>query len=123
MTVQLLRPYQGLAAGAIVTLPPSTEEALISQRLALTSAATITAGNATNQNRRGRAAIAAGQSSVVITNAGVNPASNIEATVSQAAADATLTSVVRVVPAAGSFTIHGNANATAATVVQWSIVD
>jgi hypothetical protein len=121
MTVQLLRAYQGLAAGAVVTLPPSTEEALIAQRLALNSAAALTTGAQINQNRSGRAAIAAGQSSVVITNAGVTPGSVITASIAQGTADSTLTSIPRIVPAAGSFTLYGNANATAATVVAWSI--
>ena len=53
----------------------------------------------------------------------VNANTYVTAVVSQAAADGTLLRVERVVPAAGSFTIYGTAGATAATTVDWSIVN
>ena len=80
-----------------------------------------TPGAATQHATMGRVAIAAGQSSVVVTNRYVNVASAVFAVISQAAADGTLTQILRVNPANGSFTITGNANATAATVVDYIV--
>lgn len=84
---------------------------------------TAAPGNATLNNPSGKSAIAIGASSVVITNSQVTAASIVEAHVQQAAADATLTQVLRTSSAAGSFTIYGNANATAATVVAWRVIN
>jgi hypothetical protein len=123
MTVLLNRAYAGYASGAVVELEASTEAALIAQGLAVTSAAVPTVGAATANVNSGSAAIAIGASSVVITNALVTANSKIWACVGQAAADGTLLRVERVVPAAGSFTIFGTANATAATVVDWCILN
>lgn len=122
MTVLLNRAYGAFPAGAIVTLPASTEAALIAQNIAQNSVATPTTGAYTSNEFQGRAVIAAGASSVVITNPNVNAGSKIFAVVAQAAADGTLLRVERIVPALGSFTIYGTANATAATVIDWSII-
>jgi hypothetical protein len=122
MTVLLNRAYQGYVAGAIVTLDAATEAALIAQGLASTSSSSPTTGAATANALQGRAAIAAGSSSVVITNAYVNANSKIYAVVAQAAADGTLLRVERILPAAGSFTIYGTANATATTLIDWSVI-
>lgn len=124
MTVQLSsqRGYGAYPAGAIVTLHPSTEAALITQNLATNSAGAITPGAQSSNEFSGRCAVAIGASSVVITNPNVSPQSKVSAVVNQAAADATLLRVERVVPAAGSFTIFGTANATAATVIDWWLV-
>lgn len=81
-----------------------------------------TPGNVTNGNPKGRVAIAAGSNNVVVTNSLVLATSTVFAVINQASADATLTQVVRVVPAAGSFTIYGNANATAATVIDYLVI-
>jgi hypothetical protein len=122
MTVTLNRPYSGIASGTVVTLPDSTEAALIAQGLATTAAATATSTGAQTMNvLTGKSAIAAGSSSVVITNALVTAGSKVVAYVSQATADGTLLRVERVVPAAGSFTIFGTANATATTLVDWIV--
>src|SRR5439155_15020126 len=83
----------------------------------LTADSSGTPGAATQHTTKGRVAIAAGASSVVVTNRNVNAASTVLAVISQAGADGTLTQILRVTPGAGSFTITGNANATAATVV------
>jgi len=80
-----------------------------------------TPGAATQHVTHGRCAIAAGASSVVITNRNVNVQSTVVAVLSGAAADATLTSILRVTPANGSVTITGNANATAATQVDYVV--
>jgi len=77
--------------------------------------ASSTPGAATLHIPRGKVAIAAGQSSVVVTNNTVTANSHVIATLDGATADATLTGVVRVVPGAGSFTVYGNAAATAAS--------
>jgi hypothetical protein len=122
MTVTLTRPYQGTPAGTVVTYPDSTEAALITQGLAATAAKTATSTGAQSVTATaGTAAIAIGASSVVITNPLVTATSKVFAVVSQAAADGTLLRVERVVPAAGSFTIFGTANATAAVLVDWIV--
>jgi len=121
MTVLLSRSYLGFASGAIVNLPASTESAIIAQGLGSNSVAVPTAGAQTTSTTAGFAAIAAGAASVVVTNPNMTATTVVSARVAQAAADATLTSILRVTPANGSFTITGNANATAATVVSWDI--
>ena len=122
MTVLLSRPYSGIASGVTVTLPDSTEAALIAQGLASTAtAASTSTGAQTIAALTGKAAIAAGASSVVITNALVTAGSKVVAYVNQAAADGTLLRVERIVPAAGSFTIYGTANATATTLIDWIV--
>lgn len=121
MTVSLNRSYGAYPAGSIVELPSSTEAALIAQNLAQASTATPTAGNITSNEFQGVAVIPAGAASVTITNPNVNASTKINAYVSQAAADTTLTAILRITCAAGSFTIYGPANATAATVCRWMI--
>ena len=66
----------------------------------------------------GRFAIASGASAVTITNNLVGAKSIV--TVNKESNDATLTSF-KVVPASGSFTVTGNANATAATVFSFTV--
>lgn len=119
--VTLLRPYGGYAQGLTVELPASTEAALIASGGGTTSAGPATAGAMSCAQPQGAVGIAAGQSSVVVTNPLVTPQSFIIAYVSQASADGTLLRVDRIVPAAGSFTIYGNANATAITNIDWAI--
>lgn len=79
-------------------------------------------GAATLNVAAGLCSIAAGASSVVITNSLVTAASVVHAQVAQTSADATLTDILRCVAAAGSFTIYGDANATATTVVSFHVV-
>lgn len=123
MSVLLSRAYAGYLAGTTVQLPTNVEAALIGQGLATAAAtANITTGAVTANVVSGTAAIAAGASSVVITNSMVDANSKIIAYVSQAAADGTLLRVERIVAAAGSFTIYGTANATATTLIAWSLV-
>lgn len=123
MSVTLNRAYAGLAAGQTAELTAELEAALVAQGLASTATAnTSTAGALTQNTYSGLATIAIGASSVVITNNLVSAQSVVYAVVSQAAADATLLRVERVVCANGSFTIYGTAAATAATTVAWSIV-
>jgi len=122
MTVTLSRAYQGTPSGTTVTYPDSTEAALIAQGLAVTAAKTATSTGAQSVAAlSGTAAVPAGSSSVVITNPLVSATSKVFAVVSQAAADGTLLRVERVVPAAGSFTIYGTANATATTLIDWIV--
>ncbi len=120
--VTLLRPYLGYAQGTVVELPASTEAALIAAGQATTSAGPATSGAVTTTATSGSVTIAAGASSLVVTNSLVTVQSIIFAVVAQAAADGTLLRVERVVPAAGSFTIYGTANATAATIIDWAII-
>lgn len=78
---------------------------------------TGTPGAATQNTRRGRVAIAAAATNVVVTNSLVTTSSVITAALQTV--DGTLTQILTVVPASGSFTITGNAAATAATNVCW----
>ncbi|UOF78589.1 hypothetical protein [Bacteriophage sp.] len=120
--VLLGRSYAGYAAGTIVQLPTNVEAALIAQGLATTSAGPVTPGAVSTTASQGRVGIAAGQSSVVVTNPSITAESKVFAVVAQAAADATLLRVERVLCAAGSFTIYGTANATAAVAIDWAIL-
>lgn len=81
-----------------------------------------TPGNVTSNNFHGRCAIAAGASTVTVTNTFATTSVTVFAIISQATADATLTQIVRMAPAAGSFTLYGNAAATANVVVDWMLV-
>lgn len=123
MAVLLNKAYAGYLAGTVVNLPTSTETALVAQGLASTSAvASTTTGAVTANVTTGICAIAAGSSSVVITNSLVDASTPVYAVVSQAAADGTLLRVERILTAAGSFTIYGTANATATTLIKWAIL-
>ena len=122
MTISLNRPYAGIAAGAVVKLATNLEASLIAQGIATNSVAALTTGAQTMNLNSGTVSCPIGASSVVVTNALVDANSKVFAVVAQAAADGTLLRVERVVCAAGSFTIYGTANATAATVIDWTIL-
>ena len=123
MTVLLNRSYMGLVAGTTVGLATNAESALIAQGLASTALkANITPGNVTANVFNGTVAIAIGAGSVTITNSFIDANTKVFASISQAAADGTLLYLPRIVPAAGSVTIYGNANATAAVLIDWAIV-
>jgi hypothetical protein len=83
---------------------------------------TGTPGNVTNNSPSGRASFAAAASSVVVTNSNVSANSIIQITL-LGAADATLDRVVGVTVAAGSFTVIGNAAATAAKGFMFTIIN
>lgn len=121
--IRLGRSYAGYAVNTIVQLPTNVEATLIAQGLATTSAGPVTPGAVSTTAAQGRVGIAAGASSVVVTNPNVTAESKIFAVVAQAAADGTLLRVERIVPAAGSFTIYGTANATAAVAIDWVILN
>lgn len=129
MTVLLARSYAGFPAGATIQVPTTLENSITSSSagigsvVATTAAAAVTPGAYTTTLPTGRCTIAIGSSSVVVTNPLVDVNSKIWAVVNQAAADATLLRVERIVPAAGSFTIYGTANATAAISIDWAILD
>ena len=123
MTVLLNQAYEGYLTGTTVNLPTNVESSLIAQGRASNAArANTTTGAVTANVLQGTAAIAAGASSVVITNNKVDANSIVIAYVSQAAADTTLLRVERVLPANGSFTIFGTANATATTLISWAVL-
>ena len=121
MTVLLNNPYGSFASGSIIELPASTEAVLIAQGLATNSVAAVTVGPYTTSQSQGTCGIAAAGTSVVITNPLVTASSKIYAVLAQSAADTTATGV-RVVAAAGSFTIFLNAASTAAVALDWAIV-
>lgn len=123
MTVLLNRSYMGYPAGSTVELSTDAEQALIAQGLASSAlAANITTGPVTANTYNGTVSVPIGASSVVITNSNIDANSKVHAVVAQATADATLLRVERIVCAAGLATIFGTANATAATLIDWSIV-
>lgn len=122
MTVTLNRAYGGYPAGQVTQLRSSTEDALIAGGLA-TNGGTITPGAVTTTEMQGRVSIAAGASSLVVTNANIMAESKVFAVVAQAAADGTLLRVERILCADGSFTIYGTANATAATLIDWCVLN
>lgn len=78
-----------------------------------------TPGNVVMNKPAGKVAIPVGASSVVVTNNLVTADSIVTAVLQ--AQDATLTQILRVVPGAGTFTIVGNANATAAVKVAFKV--
>jgi hypothetical protein len=123
MAVLLNQPYAGNAAGAVREFTAELEAALIAQGIASASAvASTTTGAQTCNTWSGTAAVPIGSSSVVITNSLIKANSKVWAVVAQAAADGTLLRVERVVPADGSVTIYGTANATAVTLIDWAIL-
>ena len=123
MAVLLNKAYAGNATGTIREFSAELEAALIAQGIASDSTvASVTVGAQTCNTYTGTAAIAAGASSVVITNELIKENSRVWAVVAQAAADGTLLRVERVASAAGSFTIYGTANATATTLIDWAII-
>lgn len=124
MAINLNRGYRGLIGGTVVGLSTNVEANLIAAGYASANAskANITAGNISYDGIQGTVVIGAGTSSVTITNPNIDANTKVFATIAQAAADGTLTSLPRIVPAAGSVTIYGNANATAAVIVDWSII-
>lgn len=82
-----------------------------------------TPGNVTNNSPRGRVAIAAAATAVTVTNSAVTATSTVLAVINQGATDTTLTQILRVQTAAGSFTITGNAAATANVVIDYVVVN
>lgn len=82
---------------------------------------TGTPGNVTNNNANGRAAFAAAGASVVVTNSFVAAADTVQVTL-LGVADATLDRIVGVTVAAGSFTVIGNAAATAAKGFMFTVI-
>ena len=124
MTVLLSRSYMGRNSGDTAQFGKTAEDTLIAAGLATTALDTaLTTGAYTQNTQQGKAAIAAGQSSVVITNGLVDVNTKVISYVSQAAADTTLLRVERIVVGAGTFTIFGTANATATTVIAWSVLE
>lgn len=122
MTISLSRSYAGIAAGSVVKLSTALESALVAQGFGSVSSAALTTGAQTMNLNAGTVAVPIGSSSVVVTNSLVDANTKIFAVVEQTAADGTLLRVERVMPAAGSFTIFGTANATAATNISWCIL-
>lgn len=80
-----------------------------------------TPGNVTNNSPRGKAAFAAAGSSVTVTSSLVTAASTVLCALETA--DATLTQILRATPTAGSFTVTGNAAATATTTFSFQVIN
>lgn len=80
-----------------------------------------TSGNRTVNRMRGKNAIAIGAAAATITNNLVT--ANSQVIVTLEFIDATLTTILTVVPGAGSFVVTGNANATAATKFGWVVIN
>jgi hypothetical protein len=123
MAVRLVDGYLGHAPGTVQQYRSDTEAGLIAGNRAVNASGPVTAGNQTTQQNQGRAAIAAGQSSVTISCPQIDVGSVVVAHIAQTTADTTATHVTRVVPAQGSVQIFVNANATAVTTIAWALVD
>lgn len=80
---------------------------------------TGTPGNATIDGQRGKSAIAMGATACVVTNAAVG--ANSQVIITPLDNDATLVTY-KIAVAAGSFTVTGNAAATAAWKFQWTVI-
>jgi hypothetical protein len=126
MTVLLARSYANYSAGQTIQVPTTLENSLVTNGVgtvaSTAAAAAVTTGALSTNLPAGRVTIAAGSSSVVVTNPLVDVNSKIFAVINQVAADGTLLRVERLVPGAGSFTIYGTANATANVSIDWAIV-
>lgn len=92
-----------------------------SNMLATFTDSSSTPGNVTNSTPRGRVAVAAGANTVTVTSTIVTANSTVLAQVTST--DATLNTVLQVVPGAGTFTITCNAAATAATKVDFIVIN
>ncbi len=121
MTVQLIQDYLGTPAGTIAEYPASTEAEMI--RLGVAKNSTGTPNFLTGNVCLGTSNIPIGASSVTVTNPNVDSTSKVMAVIAQAAADSTLTGPLRVVCGNGTFTIYGNANATAAVTIDWVLLN
>lgn len=100
----------------------TTRNAVSGSRLALTAVdSTGTPGNVTNNNANGRAAFAAAGTTVVVTNSLVVATDTVLVTL-LGAADTTLTTIVGVTVAGGSFTVTGNAAATATKGFMFTVI-
>lgn len=111
--------YAGYLPATIVQMQTQTEQALIAQGAATTSAGPVTPGAVTTTMTSGRVGIAAAGTAVVVTNPTFTTESKFVAQLSNIAADTTATSV-RVTPAAGSVTFTLNAASTAAVAIDWA---
>lgn len=80
-----------------------------------------TVGSRTVNRQRGKNAFAIGAATCTITNSLVTADSQV--VVSIEFGDATLTTLLRVIPAAGSFVVTANATATAATKFSWCVIN
>jgi hypothetical protein len=113
----------GQSANSVSLFSSSTELFFVSKDGALGFDKTVpnpgTTGAITINKPAGGVRLAAGQSSVVVTNSLVTSSTHILATV--ATNDSTLKSV-NVVPSAGSFTVTGNAAATGEVLIRWIII-
>lgn len=104
------------------TVGATTRAAVSATTLAATATdSTGTPGNVTNNSANGRAAFAAAANSVVVTNSSVAATDTVQVTL-LGAADATLLYVTGVTVGAGSFTVTGNAAATAAKGFMFTVI-
>lgn len=113
-----------VTGGAInnAAIGQTTPAAVKTSNLAATlTDSSATPGNVTNNTPRGRAAFAIGGSAVTVTSSLVTAASTVLVTLETV--DTTLTEIRTVVPAAGSFTVTGNAAATGVTKFSWLVVN
>lgn len=125
LTDQAYNPAAVAVTGGTVngtTIGATTRAAVSATTLASTATnSTGTPGNVTNNSANGRAAFAAAGSSVVVTNSSVAATDTVQVTL-LGAADATLTAIVGVTVAAGSFTVTGNVAATATKGFMFTVI-
>lgn len=103
--------------------PASFTSLEVSSNLRLTSFTddSATAGSRTVNTSRGKNSFAIGAAAVTVTNSLVT--ANSQVVCSLEFIDATLTTILTVIPAAGSFVVTANANATAATKFSWTVIN
>lgn len=118
--VLLNRPYAGYLSGTIVQFSTAIEASLIAAGFAVASAGPVTPGAVSTTMPLGRAGIAAGHASVVVSNPSFTTESKFSACLSHAPADATALYITRITPAAGSVTFTLNDSATAAVAIDWA---
>ena len=116
----------GVGFSTYLASPPAiggTARAAVSATVLASTAtdSTGTPGNVTNNSANGRAAFAAAGSSVVVTCSAVAATDTVQVTL-LGAADTTLTAIAGVTVAAGSFTVTGNAAATATKGFMFTVI-
>ena len=125
LTNQLYNPAAAAITGGSINNTPigaTTRSTLAATTIAATATdSTGTPGNVTNNSANGRAAFAATGSTVVVTNSSVAATDTVMVTL-LGAADTTLTGIVGVTVAGGSFTVTGNAAATATKGFMFTVI-
>lgn len=106
-----------------MSAPASVTDLEVVSNLRITSFVddSATAGNRTVNAASGKNSFAAGAKQVVVTNSLVTANSRVMTQLEFV--DASLTQILTCIPAAGSFTVLGDVNATATTKFSWVVIN